>query len=90
MSSFKSISGTFDILPEGHTSGGDSIAPSRAWQYVESTIRSVMALYGAEEIRTPILEPTELIARGIGQLTDIVSKEMFAFERGSTNYVLRP
>ncbi|MDA1028207.1 MAG: histidine--tRNA ligase [Bacteroidetes bacterium] len=90
MSSFKSISGTFDILPEGHTTGGDSIAPSRVWQYVEATIRKVMEAYGAEEIRTPILEPTELIARGIGQLTDIVSKEMFAFERGDTNYVLRP
>lgn len=90
MSSFKSISGTFDILPEGHTTGGDSIAPSRVWQHVEATIRKVMEAYGAEEIRTPILEPTELIARGIGQLTDIVSKEMFAFERGDTNYVLRP
>ena len=90
MSSFKSIPGTFDILPDGQTSGGDSIAPSRVWQHVETVIRQVMALYGAEEIRTPILEPTELISRGIGQLTDIVSKEMFAFERGGTNYVLRP
>ncbi len=90
MSSFKSISGTFDILPEGHTSGGDSIAPSRIWQHAEAAIRKVMGMYGAEEIRTPILEPTELISRGIGQLTDIVSKEMFAFERGDTHYVLRP
>ncbi len=49
-----------------------------------------MATYDVREIRTPILEPTELIARGIGQLTDIVSKEMFAFERGDTQYVLRP
>ena len=90
MKSFKSIPGTFDILPEGHTSGGDLIAPVALWQHVEQVVRRVMAGYGAQEIRTPILEPTELVARGVGQLTDIVSKEMFAFERGSTNYVLRP
>jgi len=90
MNTFKSISGTFDILPDGYSSGGDSIAPSRMWRYLESVVHSVMTGYGAEEIRTPILEPTELIARGIGALTDIVTKEMFAFERGSTNYVMRP
>lgn len=77
-------------MPDGDTSGSDSIAPIRDWQRVERVIREVMAAYGAEEIRTPILEPTELISRGVGQLTDIVSKEMFAFERGNTNYVLRP
>ena len=90
MKAFKSIPGTFDILPSGHTSGGDTIAPVAHWQHVEKVIRKVMAQYGASEIRTPILEPTELVARGVGQLTDIVSKEMFAFERGNTNYVLRP
>lgn len=90
MNQFKSIPGTFDILPEGYTSGGDAIAPVRVWQHVESVVREVMSAYGAREIRTPILEPTELIARGVGQLTDIVAKEMFAFQRGKTNYVLRP
>lgn len=90
MKTFKSISGTFDILPDGYTSGGDTIASVRAWRHLEETVRSVMHGYGAEEIRTPILEPTELIARGIGALTDIVTKEMFAFERGSTHYVMRP
>ena len=49
-----------------------------------------MARYNVQEIRTPILEPTQLIARGVGQLTDIVTKEMFAFEREGTHYVLRP
>jgi histidyl-tRNA synthetase len=49
-----------------------------------------MEAYNFGEIRTPIIEPTELIARGVGELTDIVAKEMFSFERGSTNYVLRP
>ena len=63
---------------------------AEAWQEVERGIRAVMHRYAFEEIRTPILEPTALIARGIGQLTDIVSKEMFSFERGRTSYVLRP
>jgi len=90
MNTFKSISGTFDILPDEYSSGGDTIAPSRMWRHLEQVVHAVMAQYGAEEIRTPILEPTELIARGIGALTDIVTKEMFAFERGSTNYVMRP
>lgn len=90
MKTFKSISGTFDILPDEYSSGGDTIAPSHVWRHLESVVHKVMAQYGAEEIRTPILEPTELIARGIGALTDIVTKEMFAFERGSTHYVMRP
>ena len=90
MNSFKSIPGTFDILPDEYTSGGDTVASVRVWRQLEETVRDIMARYGAEEIRTPILEPTELIARGIGALTDIVTKEMFAFERGSTHYVMRP
>jgi histidyl-tRNA synthetase len=49
-----------------------------------------MARHNLDEIRTPVLEPTELVARGVGESTDIVQKEMFAFERGDTNYVLRP
>jgi histidyl-tRNA synthetase len=87
---YQNITGTFDILPEAYDSGGTRIPGAPAWQYVESTIREVMGRYHYEEIRTPILEPTDLIARGIGELTDIVTKEMFAFERGDTRYVLRP
>ena len=60
------------------------------WQELERIVHETANLYHFNEIRTPILEPTELIARGIGQLTDIVSKEMFAFERHETNYVMRP
>ena len=90
MNTFKSISGTFDILPDEYSAGGDTVAPSRTWRHLEAVVHSVMLQFGAEEIRTPILEPTELIARGIGALTDIVTKEMFAFERGSTHYVMRP
>jgi len=90
MKTFKSIPGTFDVLPDGHSSGGDTVAPSRMWRFLESVVHDTMARYGAGEIRTPILEPTDLIARGIGALSDIVTKEMFAFERGSTQYVMRP
>ena len=90
MKTFKSIPGTFDVLPDGHSSGGDTVAPSRMWRFLESVVHDTMARYGAGEIRTPILEPTDLIARGIGALSDIVTKEMFAFERGSTHYVMRP
>lgn len=60
------------------------------WQALETIVRETAGRYHFREIRTPILEQTELIARGIGQLTDIVSKEMFAFERGDDKYVLRP
>lgn len=60
------------------------------WQYLEQLVREVARRFHFQEIRTPILEPTEMIARGVGQLTDIVSKEMFAFDRGDDHYVLRP
>ncbi len=87
---FRNIRGTFDILPQATASEGAHEAPSRAWQQVEQKIRAVLERFNFREIRTPILEPTPLIARGIGQLTDIVAKEMFAFRRGDTDYVLRP
>jgi histidyl-tRNA synthetase len=89
--SFQNIKGTFDILPDAYTDdGGTRIAPSAEWRYVERTVRDVMQRYNLDEIRTPVLEPTELVARGIGEDTDIVQKEMFAFERAGTQYVLRP
>ncbi len=72
--------GMHDLLPEELSK----------WQKLESVIHEVAKRHHFQEIRTPILEPTELIARGIGQLTDIVSKEMFSFERGDDHYVLRP
>lgn len=87
---FQSITGTFDILPDAAEADGTAVAGSTAWRHVEATIREVMARFHMQEIRTPILEPTALVARGVGQETDIVTKEMFAFERGDTQYVLRP
>ncbi len=87
---YQNIKGTFDVLPDPSTADGTTIAGSAGWQFVEGTIRNVMGRFNLEEIRTPILEETELIARGVGQLTDIVTKEMFAFGRGDDHYVLRP
>jgi len=72
--------GMVDILPDD----------VRKWQYLENLIRTEAEKFNFEEIRTPIMEQTELIVRGLGQLTDIVSKEIFAFSRGDDNYVLRP
>jgi histidyl-tRNA synthetase len=78
---FKSIKGTKDTLP-------DEIY---RWQFVEQTIRSVMHAYNYREIRTPIFEETSLFARGIGELTDIVGKEMYTFQdRGGTMLTLKP
>lgn len=66
----KAIRGTRDLLP-----------PETAlWNRVESVARSVFARFGFGEIRTPILETTELFARGVGEETDIVSKEMYTWE----------
>ncbi len=78
---FKSIRGTKDILPS------DSVV----WQYVEEVIRLVMASYNYQEIRTPVFEQTSLFARSIGELTDIVSKEMYTFtDRSEESITLRP
>jgi histidyl-tRNA synthetase len=69
-SPLKAVRGTRDLLP-----------PETAlWSHVESVARSVFARYGFGEIRTPIFEATELFARGVGEETDIVSKEMFTWE----------
>ncbi len=66
----KAVRGTRDLLPD----------QTPLWNHVEATARSVFARYGFGEIRTPIFETTELFARGVGEETDIVSKEMFTWE----------
>jgi histidyl-tRNA synthetase len=66
----KAARGTRDLLP-----------PDTAlWDFVETTVRDVFRAYNFQEIRTPIFESTELFARGVGEETDIVSKEMFTWE----------
>ncbi len=66
----KAVRGTRDLLPD----------QTPLWNRVESVARAVFARYGFGEIRTPIFEATELFARGVGEETDIVSKEMFTWE----------
>ena len=88
--SLRNITGTFDILPTVTSTDAAHEDSMWTWQVVESSVAEIMRLYAFNEIRTPILEPTELIARGVGQFTDIVSKEMYSFERDETSYVLRP
>jgi histidyl-tRNA synthetase len=61
------------------------------WQHVESVIRQVVASYGYQEIRTPIVESTSLFKRSIGEVTDIVEKEMYTFaDRNDESITLRP
>jgi len=73
--------GTQDILPDD--------APK--WYYIENKIREVLTKYGFQEIRTPAFEYTELFIRGIGESTDIVTKEMFTFpDRKERSLTLRP
>ncbi|WP_428239775.1 histidine--tRNA ligase [Gynuella sp.] len=81
MSQIQSIRGMYDLLP------GDS---SR-WQYLESKIRQVTDAYGYSELRLPIVEQTSLFKRSIGEVTDIVEKEMYTFlDRNDESLTLRP
>ena len=66
----RAVKGTRDLLPPD----------TAVWNRVESIAREVFHAYNYQEIRTPILEEEQLFARGVGADTDIVSKEMYAFE----------
>lgn len=81
MGLIQAIRGTRDILPEevGY------------WQLVESTAREILRRAAFQEIRTPLFEQTELFQRGMGEATDVVSKEMYTFsDRGDRSLTLRP
>jgi len=82
MSKFiQSIRGMHDVLPDD----------SHRWQSFEAIIRQLMAAYGYREIRMPLVESTELFCRSIGEVTDIVEKEMYTFEdRNGDKLTLRP
>jgi len=62
--------------------GMNDIAPPQSahWEWIEETLRALMARYGYRNVRTPIVEPTALFVRGLGEVTDIVEKEMYSFE----------
>ncbi len=73
--------GTKDVLPQD----------SYKWQYVESTARETAQLFHLKEIRTPTFEHTELFQRGVGDTTDIVTKEMYTFkDKGDRSITLKP
>ncbi len=77
----KSIRGMHDVLPED----------SHRWQSFEAVIRQLMTSYGYKEIRMPLVESTDLFCRSIGEVTDIVEKEMYTFEdRNGDKLSLRP
>ena len=77
----KKIKGTEDVLPK----------ESYRWQFVENVMREEARSFGFKEIRTPVFEHTELFARGVGQTTDVVQKEMYTFDtKGGESVTLRP
>ncbi|MDG1773779.1 MAG: histidine--tRNA ligase [Oceanicoccus sp.] len=81
MAKIQSIRGMNDLLP----------TDSSLWQYLEATVSGVLTRYGYQEIRFPILEQTELFKRSIGEVTDIVEKEMYTFkDRNDDSLTLRP
>ena len=81
MEKLQSLRGMVDLLPE----------QTALWQQVEAVAREQFRRAGVQEIRTPILEVTELFCRGIGEATDVVGKEMYTFlDRGERSCTLRP
>ncbi len=82
--------GLFDILPV-EAKEEDRWRTSDRWQYVEGVIRKTADDYGFKEIRTPLFERTELFVRGVGESSDIVTKEMYTFlDKADRSMTLRP
>ena len=78
---YRAPKGTADMLPD----------IARVWEHMQRTAQELFARYGYEPVYTPVFEHTEVFARGIGEATDIVSKEMYTFEdRGGRSITLRP
>lgn len=81
MKTIKAIRGMNDLLPE----------QSVVWQYLEHEVRTLVDSYGYQEIRLPVVEYTDLFKRSIGEVTDIVEKEMYTFsDRNDESLTLRP
>jgi len=81
LSKIQAIRGMNDILP----------TQTPVWQYIEAVVRDTLRAYGFDEIRMPIVEQTDLFKRSIGEVTDIVEKEMYTFEdRNGDSLTLRP
>ncbi len=85
---YSSAKGVFDIVPVNED---DKWRESGLWQYLEEVLRKTAHDYGFKEIRTPIFEKTELFVRGVGESSDIVTKEMYTFlDRSERSITLRP
>ncbi|OOY47089.1 histidine--tRNA ligase [Solemya velum gill symbiont] len=81
MGKIQAIRGMHDVLPE----------QSQLWQFLEDQVRSICDGFGYQEIRTPVVESTALFKRAIGEVTDIVEKEMYTFDdRNGDSLTLRP
>ena len=79
--SYRNVKGTRDLLPP----------ETRIWAGVEATAREVFSRYGYREVRTPILEDTELFVRSVGESSDIVGKEMYTFlDKKGRSVTMRP
>ncbi|MFT4711340.1 MAG: histidyl-tRNA synthetase, partial [Planctomycetota bacterium] len=78
--SYQAPRGMRDVLPENMP----------AWQRLEGTARHLARLFGFSEIRPPLMEETDLFTRSVGEVTDIVEKEMFSLQKGKTSLSLRP
>jgi len=77
---FRAVKGMNDILPD----------EVERWQFAEAAFRDAVRCHGYAEVRTPIVEPTALFVRSIGENTDVVDKEMYTFERHDDSLTLRP
>lgn len=80
MKSYKAPRGMRDILPDNMP----------AWNRLEGVAHRLAGLYGYSEVRPPLMEETELFTRSVGEVTDIVEKEMFTLQKGKTSLTLRP
>jgi len=81
MTEYRAVRGMVDILPDD----------TPRWQHIDATLAAVLKSYGYSEIRLPIIESTALFARSIGEVTDIVEKEMYSFDdRNGDSLTLRP
>jgi histidyl-tRNA synthetase len=77
-SSLRAVKGMNDILPAS-VPRSEKLPDSQLWQWFEASVRKVLARYGYQNLVTPVVEPTALFVRGLGEVTDIVEKEMYSF-----------
>jgi histidyl-tRNA synthetase len=87
----QAVKGMNDILPAS-VPRSEKLPDSQLWQWFEAGVRAVLERYGYQNLLTPVVEPTQLFVRGLGEVTDIVEKEMYSFtdEMNGDRLTLRP